>query len=61
MRKLLLINLLFINSILSFAQSNIDGTVIDENGEPLIGVTVFINKTTFGTTTDLNGYYKLTT
>ena len=60
MRKLLLINLLFINSILSFAQGNIDGTVIDENGEPLIGVTVFINKTTFGTTTDLNGYYKLT-
>ena len=55
MRKLLLINLLFINSILSFAQGNIDGTVIDENGEPLIGVTVFINKTTFGTTTDLNG------
>lgn len=36
------------------------GTVSDENGETLIGVTVLVEGTTHGTTTDLDGNYKIT-
>jgi TonB-linked SusC/RagA family outer membrane protein len=35
------------------------GTVIDKNGEPLIGVTVAIKGTTNGTATDLDGKFSL--
>ena len=33
------------------------GTVVDENGEPLIGVSVKVQGTTTGTITDLNGRF----
>ena len=37
-------------------QSRIDGQIVDkETGEPLIGVNVFISKTSIGTTTDKDG------
>lgn len=39
---------------------NINGTVWDVNGEPLIGVNVTVKSSTLGTTTDLNGNYFLT-
>lgn len=38
-------------------KKNITGVVLDENGEPLIGVSVVIKNTTTGTTTDLDGKY----
>lgn len=45
------------------AQSNhgktLSGQVIDENKEPMIGVSVLIKGTTVGTVTDLDGNYKL--
>ncbi|MDY6896307.1 MAG: TonB-dependent receptor plug domain-containing protein, partial [Thermotogota bacterium] len=43
------------------AQMQILGTVSDENGEPLPGVSVVVkNNTTIGTTSDANGKYSLT-
>lgn len=35
------------------------GSVVDENGEPLVGVTIKILKTNIGTISDLSGSYKL--
>lgn len=43
------------------AQRIISGTVLDENGEPLMGATVSVKeKKTIGTTTDMQGKYALT-
>lgn len=38
----------------------ISGTVTDENGEPLIGVSVIVQGTIIGTITDLDGEYSIT-
>ncbi|MCQ2252246.1 MAG: SusC/RagA family TonB-linked outer membrane protein [Bacteroidales bacterium] len=43
----------------SFAQKKVSGLVEEENGQPLIGVTVSIQGTTVGTITDFNGEYSL--
>ena len=43
-----------------FAQSRVDGRVTDkESGEPLVGVNIFFSKTTWGATTDNQGFYSL--
>ena len=39
---------------------NVKGTVVDKNGEPLIGVSIVEKGTTNGTVTDLDGNYTLT-
>jgi TonB-linked SusC/RagA family outer membrane protein len=39
---------------------NIKGTVLDEKGAPLIGVTIKLKGTKIGTTTDVQGKYQLT-
>lgn len=41
------------------AQINIQGKVIDQNNEPLTGVTVMIKGTSIGTITDINGNFSL--
>ncbi len=38
----------------------ITGTVMDQNGEPLIGATVQVKGTSIGTTTDFDGSYSIT-
>ena len=38
---------------------NIKGQIVDETGEPLIGVSVFVKGTTVGTITDMDGNYAL--
>ncbi len=38
---------------------NVTGTVLDETGEPLIGVTVLIEGTTTGTVTDFDGTFEI--
>lgn len=38
---------------------NISGTVLDQNGEPLIGVNVLVKGTNKGTSTDFNGEFSL--
>lgn len=46
-------------SAVSKAKENITGTVKDENGESLPGVTVKIKGTTTATTTDVNGVFRI--
>lgn len=44
---------------ITFAQGTLTGTVKDNNGETLIGATVVLKGTTNGTTTDIDGNYRL--
>ena len=42
------------------AQSRVDGRITDkESGEPLVGVNIFFSKTTWGATTDSQGFYSI--
>lgn len=60
LRKALLTVIAFFMAIPLFAQNvNVSGTVVDETGEPLIGVTVMVAGTSNGTATDLDGNYEL--
>jgi len=60
MRKLLLFFAVFIVTLCSaMAQKSITGKVIDESGEPLPGVSVFVKGTTTGTVTGIDGDYTL--
>ena len=52
---LLIFCLLF--SSFSFGQFSLSGKVIDEQGEPLIGATVFINEIGIGSSSDTDGKY----
>jgi TonB-dependent receptor len=38
---------------------SIRGQIVDENGMPMVGATIVVNKTTIGTITDANGNYQL--
>jgi hypothetical protein len=40
-------------------ESSISGTVKDDKGEPLIGATITVYKSSLGTVTDVNGHYQL--
>jgi hypothetical protein len=42
------------------ASGAFEGTVLDENGEPVIGASVLVPGTTIGTITDVNGKFSLT-
>ena len=47
-------------SVAASAQNNVvQGTVIDENGDPVIGATVRVEGTKIATITDLDGNYKI--
>ena len=50
---------LVLGCTLASAQNALSGTVRDENGEPIPGVTVLVKGTTNGTTTDIDGKYHL--
>lgn len=60
MKKFLL---LFIGLIFSvsaiMAQRTVSGTVVDDNGEPLIGANVLVKGSTTGTITDIDGTFEL--
>src|SRR5258708_6744793 len=43
----------------AFAQITLSGTVKSESNEPLIGATVQVMNTTYGTVTDIDGSFKL--
>lgn len=43
----------------AFAQSQVTGTVTDENGEPVVGAAVRIDGTKTGTVTDVDGHFSL--
>ena len=50
----------FLSLGIAFAQSQISGTVVEENGDPCIGATVMIQGTKQGTKTDVNGRFTVT-
>src|SRR5699024_10301548 len=43
----------------SFFAHTINGRIVDEDGEPLIGVNVLVKGTSRGTATDFDGYFNL--
>jgi len=57
-RLLLLFALVGLSSV-AFGQRTISGTVTDENGDPLPFANVYVEGTTIGTTTDIDGDYTL--
>ncbi|MFY9117452.1 MAG: carboxypeptidase-like regulatory domain-containing protein, partial [Dysgonamonadaceae bacterium] len=60
-RKLMMFLTLFILGIgWVSAQVRVQGTVVDEAGEPIIGATVVVKGTSQGTVTDVNGSFTLT-
>lgn len=56
---LLTLVLLSVGAGTAFAQSNVRGTVTDDKGNPLVGVTVIVRGTNRGTTTDSKGQYTI--
>ena len=43
----------------AWAQNTVQGTVVDENGEPVIGATVVVVGTQHGTTTGIDGQFHM--
>lgn len=58
MKKVFLILLLF-NLTFVFSQS-VTGVVIDENNEPLAGATIYFDGSSYGTTTNMEGKFRIT-
>ena len=60
MKKLLtsaFLSLFLLPGLVMAQSATIEGTVIDENGDPLIGANVIIAELVLGASTDLNGQY----
>lgn len=57
--RLALVALMAFTSLAAMAQNKVSGTVTDETGEPLIGVTVLVKGTSNGIATDFNGHFAL--
>jgi outer membrane receptor for Fe3+-dicitrate len=60
MKKLLLLMIGLMLGFSASAQTIVTGTVLDETDQPLIGATVIVAGTTQGTSSDLNGTFRLT-
>ena len=61
MRKYLTMVVLLFISVATYAQQHsVKGTVVDQNGYPVIGMTVLEQGTQNGTTTDIDGNYQIT-
>lgn len=58
-RKAMLFALFLLCSTVMMAQNKVSGTVLDANGEPLIGVSVLEAGTNNGAVTDINGKFSL--
>lgn len=50
---------LFASFALYAQETVVNGTVVDENNEPLIGATIMVEKTTNGTSADLDGNFTI--
>lgn len=51
--------LVSICAVVGFSQYTVTGTVTDQNGEALIGVSILVKGTTAGTITDIDGSYSI--
>ena len=58
-KPILMLFLMSCLSLSALAQGTVKGTVVDENGEPVVGATVRVNGTQTGTITDLNGAFSV--
>ena len=58
-QKILLVLLSLGMTIALSAQNKVTGVVTDENGEPLMGAGVFVEGTTVGVVTGLDGDYEI--
>ena len=50
---------LFVSLALYAQETVVNGTVVDAQGEPMIGATIMVAKTTIGTTADLDGNFTI--
>ncbi|MEM7380699.1 MAG: carboxypeptidase-like regulatory domain-containing protein, partial [Bacteroidota bacterium] len=57
--QLLIANLLFLCTVVQ-GQTSVEGTVSDNLGNPLLGVTVQVQNSRLGAVSDENGYFKIT-
>jgi len=60
MKKVLLLSLLMLGSI-AFAQTTVEGKVVDQNDSPIPGANVVIVGKAIGTVTDFDGNFTLQT
>lgn len=60
MRTMLLLSMLMLVTV-GFAQTTVNGKVVDENNQPIPGANVIIVDKTIGTVTDFDGVFKLET
>lgn len=58
-KSLIIYTLIFLQGIVGYAQREINGTVTDGDGIPILGATVLLKGTKVGTSTDFQGYYTL--
>ena len=59
MKKLFTLLTLSLLSLAAFADKQISGVVVDENGEPVIGATIQVNGTNKGTISDYEGAFSI--
>ena len=59
MKKLFTLLTLSLLSLAAFADKQISGVVVDENGEPVIGATIQVNGTNKGTISDYEGAFTI--
>ena len=59
LRKIILSLMALLASTIMYAQTEVTGTVVDGEGEPVIGATVMEKGTSNGTVTDYDGNFKL--
>lgn len=59
-RLMMFLSLFFLGIGIIFAQTQVRGTVVDENGEPAIGATIQVKGTSQGTVSDYDGKFTLT-
>jgi hypothetical protein len=58
MKKIFLVILVLIHA--SIVAQSVSGTVVDENNEPLPGATVYFDGSSYGTTTNMEGKFRIT-
>lgn len=59
LKRGMILLLLAVSSLVVYAQQTISGAVVDETGEPLIGVSILVKGSTNGSITDFDGNFML--
>lgn len=59
LKKVMMSLILSVSCFAVYAQTSVSGTVVDDSGEPLIGVSIMVKGTTNGSITDFDGNFTL--